>query len=570
VPANGRVATQKLAPDPRLNPRLKRHIKSLGLRSVPDYQDWCKQNGFKPSLSKNLDQLREEISASKKSGRLEERRRALAKHLTELGFKTEDDYRGWCRGEGLGDGLYKSESQREKEKKRRAATGFEESLARRKHRRRHLEETVGLIAAGRISGRKLADPVLKRIGGFLNDEHETSRARKAFIAHLLPMVDFLDTNPVIESFGSRAGNTCLDGLFALSRHHEKWIRPAARWKPRRRSLLGRFGELARHLLARYEVPDFMDTAWFSGSSAEARRQQNWFIHLGMGGNIRKANDLPLAYTKAMAHLFLRAPSRCTINQALRWGQILALGGTRQLADHINATQLGEGFENESFWVSVVHFFINHPMLDFDTIGPIIDYIQHRKFTEREEIDAGGARRLTGPPEPQFSMKGRTVRPLLERVDEWHARLAKERRSPKHAWSRSDIPEFERMEEDRATGRIYRWTIRELLSRKEVVEEGRAMHHCVASYIDACAKGKKSVWSMRMEDIETGLERRIMTIAVKNRTVVQARGRCNVLPGVNTTRSGVRQSSQEKERLKRGRSLMMSWGYREAITVPHHT
>lgn len=30
-----------------------------------------------------------------------------------------------------------------------------------------------------------------------------------------------------------------------------------------------------------------------------------------------------------------------------------------------------------------------------------------------------------------------------------------------------------------------------------------MHHCVGSYAADCAKGRKSVWSLRVEDTETG-------------------------------------------------------------------
>ena len=40
-----------------------------------------------------------------------------------------------------------------------------------------------------------------------------------------------------------------------------------------------------------------------------------------------------------------------------------------------------------------------------------------------------------------------------------------------------------------------WQIKELLSGDELIVEGRAMRHCVASYASACAAGRCSIWAM---------------------------------------------------------------------------
>ena len=212
------------------------------------------------------------------------------------------------------------------------------------------------------------------------------------------------------------------------------------------------------------------------------------------------------------------------------------------------------------------------MLDYDYIGPIVDFVYARKFQHREAANERSHAVALPPPDPDFTMKGRKARPLLQQVDRWHAQLSTEKKSASATWSPSEIPPFEHLEEDRETGHLLRWTIRELLNRKETVEEGKAMRHCVASYVPSCVKGKKSIWSMQVEDAETGSRKRVLTIAVKNdtRSVVQARGRCNVMPGSAASVQKRRMAARERVLLERGRALMHTWGRKVGIRVPLYT
>ena len=99
-----------------------------------------------------------------------------------------------------------------------------------------------------------------------------------------------------------------------------------------------------------------------------------------------------------------------------------------------------------------------------------------------------------------------------------------------------------------------------------------MHHCVASYARYCAKGQKSVWSLSVEDVDSGHTDCVMTIAVSNgnRRVVQARGRCNAFPGQMHDRAAAQVLKTEGDRLKLGRSVMRQWGDKESIVVPRVT
>ena len=353
------------------------------------------------------------------------------------------------------------------------------------------------------------------------------------------------------SVGGRSGATgcreIIAGLLALASHHKAWMRPVEEWVPIGTSPLPRFSSLARHLLAAYPVPHFMTHGWFEDRSVEARRRQGWYLHIGSGRNIRTA-DPPLRYTKKMAHEFLQAPDHFTVEAALRWGQVRGLGGSKELALAIAATRLGRSFEFEDFWATVVHFLVNHPDLDLNQVGPVVDYLHHQRFVPEEVFLDDGLRVELDPPQPNLSMKGRTPRSLLRQVGEWHAKLKRPRKFPLLTWKSSGIGEFRHIELEAPDG-LRCWTIRELTSSEELRREGEAMRHCVASYAGDCARRETSIWSMRFEDDERRF--RIMTIEVDlaTRTICQCRRRNNA--SANEKAIGVMRLWAEREGLKLG-------------------
>jgi hypothetical protein len=262
----------------------------------------------------------------------------------------------------------------------------------------------------------------------------------------------------------------------------------------------------------------MDSVWFLGESHRAVCQQNWFLHLARGRNIRTA-ALPLSYTKRMAHQFMRAPAEFSVEAALRWGQITALGGNPRLVRAVVGSRLGMNFEHEEFWITVVQFFVQHSMLDPSRIGPIIDFIYHQKF-------AGGEQE--SPPQPTFMMKGRTPASLLRLVDAWHGSLPA-KKQPLVDWPRSEIAPLEFVEGSVSAGNRRTWTTTELLTTKALVDEGRIMCHCVATYARSCAHGQTSIWTLEVD--EAGGRRKVLTLEVNraSKVICQARGKRNALP-----------------------------------------
>jgi hypothetical protein len=75
-----------------------------------------------------------------------------------------------------------------------------------------------------------------------------------------------------------------NALVALSAHHRDWVRPLEDWEPDTHNANRQFRSLLRHLIATYDVPSFMDAAWFEGLTPGGVRQQGWYKLIGRGRN----------------------------------------------------------------------------------------------------------------------------------------------------------------------------------------------------------------------------------------------------------------------------------------------
>ena len=448
---------------------------------------------------------------SQKKVRIEECSSEMQEHIRQLGISSVEAYREWCRAHNFSQGLDKNSRQRRDELYVFTRTQAMKIMTKEK-KDRNLSEILPKIYNQELRLEKLQNPVLRAI----SEAFEGSIAPKVFLKLLL----HLENNSDLLKEA-----TYIRGIAALANHHESWIRVSEKWKVKKHNRSRQFSELARHLLAAYEVPLFMDSAWFNGNGTH----QNWFKHIGTGQNIRTAPDIPIPLTKKMAHHFLKAPRHYTIEEALRWGQVHALGGDKYLADALRGTRLTETFSNDDFWMNVIRFFIANPMLDVSHVNPITDYIWHQKYENQRVFVERGVAREIGPAQPNFSMRGRTPETLLRQVEAWHGELGREAKGGELDWMPSDIGEFHTLEGSEALRNMKFWSIRELLSSDELIDESRALKHCVSTYARSCHTGRSSIWTMEVED-ENGC-RKILTIEVAPRAKVirQVRGKQNRSP-----------------------------------------
>ena len=164
------------------------------------------------------------------------------------------------------------------------------------------------------------------------------------------------------------------------------------------------------------------------------------------------------------------------------------------------------------------------------MGSLVDYVHNMKFAPRRTVQEGGGLEEAPPPQPNFTMKGRSATKLLRQVEAWHGHLSREEYVNFQSWQPCGIRPWELEDEMDELGKVS-WTVQELLSSWELAAEGRAMHHCVVSYSDQCADGNTAIWSICA--LQEGVEERehVLTVAldIKTRTVTQARGRYNAVP-----------------------------------------
>jgi hypothetical protein len=214
-----------------------------------------------------------------------------------------------------------------------------------------------------------------------------------------------------------------------------------------------------------------------------------------------------------------------------------------------ATRLGAELANGAFWRTVMQFLVRFAdRIAPAAVAPIVDFIQFVRH-ERVEVVTRDGVRLVDPPEPCFSIKGRSPASLQRLVDEWHRRLGGQSAGAL-VWSRSRLRPlaFEDRSPDPDRPPV-RWEIVELTSGADLRAEGTALHHCVATYARRCLWGISRIWSLRVTTGWSGW-RSVATIEVdpRVRAIVQARGMRNQAPSA------------------RARELIFMWARRENLRL----
>jgi hypothetical protein len=139
----------------------------------------------------------------------------------------------------------------------------------------------------------------------------------------------------------------------------------------------------------------------------------------------------------------------------------------------------------------------------------------------------------------FSLSGRTIASLTTLVNEWHVELQRRREAERalrrlrtannldkpvntERWKGLGMGTFQYIQGTTA------WVVSELRTVRELLEEGRRMKNCVASYSYACAIGECTIFNLSCRYESSGLTDSIATLEVKiaDKTLVQAKGKCN--------------------------------------------
>lgn len=372
---------------------------------------------------------------------------------------------------------------------------------RRSDRQKTREAMDALRASRADSARKRAEETAKR----------EEKLRASFAKKPPPLANSLDTyERTLEKLAPKLLENPSYREVVRGMRYEH-VRPIRDWEPRGKGCETLFRSLCDHIWAKYPMPAFLWSGFFD---------QNKEIHslvkdVARGGSLytySKEGRFPVPLTRAMVHeLMTKTPGDFSLVRAIRRIQVKTAGGTPRFFQVWAGTRPGQAFgtpAEEVFWASVIDWFSKHPMFDPTQVGPMVDYIVYRRNQDQN-----------------FSMKGRSPMAMMRGMDEWHGELAKVRQLKGTAFFPSGFKEFEWTRTTKGVQTT--WRIKEILTSKELLAEGRELRHCVGSYSYRIESKAVSIWSLSAEP-SWAFEERVCTIEVanSNRSIVQARGKFN--------------------------------------------
>ncbi|TGD58549.1 PcfJ domain-containing protein [Flavobacterium humi] len=317
---------------------------------------------------------------------------------------------------------------------------------------------------------------------------------------------------------------CINTLANMAAFGNKSVREIRNWEKGAVAAEIQMSSLIRHCFARYEVPEFLETAFYE----ENKIHMFWYIQLGRGESVLSLKGFPVTFTRKMAHEFQNVPAHYSVAKAIRWAQAKGYGASADMAETIAWSSLNEHFEHEEFWGTVIRFLVKQETLAYNEVQEVLFYIQNQLEANKE-----------------YSMKGRNWKTLLKQSGEWHIEYAKRMDALNRAdWAPSGISHFGK--EVATHEETIQYNIIELISSEALYEEGHEMSHCVAEYEYDCMQGAVAIFSLRKK--VSGNTEILATIEIDLycKSIVQAKAKYN--DNISLEAEGILKEWAGKEKL----------------------
>jgi hypothetical protein len=246
------------------------------------------------------------------------------------------------------------------------------------------------------------------------------------------------------------------------------------------------------------------------------------------------------FTKAEAHFFLNSKMAYADSGSVLKLFFYAKSRGRSVGHKLSmmaAVVFSEKFYSQ-FRNNLVESFLDllgrtpERRFDFGMLGDLCDFvlekIQDNKKNHGRKAD--------------FSFSGRTIDSVMALANEWHERLRREtearqaqqethqdgqqtgkkKRIDTSKWNGLGLARFWH-ETDESV-----WSVTELTTAQDLLNEGRKMKNCVASYALKCADGISAIFSVERFYLENQVAEKIATLEVNQakRGLIQAKGKCN--------------------------------------------
>jgi len=292
-----------------------------------------------------------------------------------------------------------------------------------------------------------------------------------------------------------------------------WVRPVEDWVPRGKAPDAVLISLAGHLTARYPVPAFLYGAFFTQPASYLKYDPMVFYRCAAEGKSIHALFSEKAYyprmTRRMSHLFMRMKAGMSIPEAARTAQVLASGGSAALARELCRSSFGDRFSDfEDRVAEFISWLCREREIDFKQLGNVVQYFWNLWWDDQN-----------------YSLKGRTFasvsRDARRYMDQWSVQKKLTKTTFEPSGFRGATWTVRGMG-DNGTMQPITWTMRELLTARDIRAEGTAMRHCVFTYAIDVEEKRCSLWSLRRDD------RRMLTVEVDtaDKQIVEAKGKCD--------------------------------------------
>ncbi len=318
-------------------------------------------------------------------------------------------------------------------------------------------------------------------------------------------------------------------LTGLDRLNPAYVRLPETWQaPHTGDIRVLVHDFVRHTLVRYPVPAFMYKVWDNDNDIH----KQWFIHLGAGKNLRKAEGLPFdrPMTKMHAHHFCAAPSWMTIDQALRYGQVRAMDGSTRLAKWIATSCIGAGIDpaSEPFWIAAIRELLADKKLTGTTVRAVIQHWYQLFFMPQFKYTANGRKKLVVPDEHLNPLLRTCLPDVLAQIRPNPAFIGLNTQEIVNL--ESPFPKMNDSWKRKVSGSrvLSGYEIRQIRTSRELVQEGQKMNHCVGSYVWRCRRGYTYIFSF--QNARRPFQQSCLTIEVsRGMRMIQVKGPSNRQP-----------------------------------------
>lgn len=304
----------------------------------------------------------------------------------------------------------------------------------------------------------------------------------------------------------------------------KYVRNPDDWISRSYNLNKQKIDFIRWVYCLYPVPQFMFELFTDKAKSEPfvnnllprKLFYKWFIIIATGGSFAKCSKE--IFTKKEAHLFLNAPDNNTIIENIWWAKCKSIDLARKVTHvivkrlfrNINPPRHYLGIANLFWWQRLLILLKNcEDEVSIESLNDIMDFLRDR----HNNSDV-------------FDLKGRTFNSLIKLSNEWHRTMQfRKFGNQNFTWRGIDIPDWNWTDKKQTST----WTVTQLLTSKELFNDGKRMRHCVASYGQRCMQGQSAIFSL-MEDDGMNMPEKHITIELSsNKQLVQANARMNRQP-----------------------------------------